>query len=191
MRKDAERNRRKLIAAASELMRSEGGDVPMERVAERAQLTRPTLYRNFPHRQAMYEAVLESDLDALRHRIATEHDGDALAFIRFTTELMIVYDKFLAQLVEMPDYDADKSQGRMRDVLAEPLAAAKSVGLLRTELTTEDVLTACRMLASLWKLDNQPDFAAAFRQRLTLILDGIGVRSAEIDITPASARSHA
>ena len=174
MRKDAERNRARLIAAASELMRSEGGDVPMEMVAERANLTRPTLYRNFPHRQAMYEAVLESDLSALKHRIATESDGDLLAFIRFTTELMMIYDKFLAQLVEMPDYDADASQARMRDVLAEPLAAAKSAGLLRKKLTAEDVLIACRMLASLWKLDNQPDFDSSFGRRLALILNGIG-----------------
>lgn len=62
MRKDAERNRDRLIAAASEIMRAEGGDFPMEAVAERAGVTRTTLYRNFAHRQAMYEAMLECDL---------------------------------------------------------------------------------------------------------------------------------
>ena len=87
---------------------------------------------------------------------------------------MIIYDKFLAQLVEMPDYDADKSQARMRNVLADPLVAAKSAGLLRDDLSAEDVLTACRMLASLWKLDNQSDFDSSFERRLALILNGIG-----------------
>ena len=43
MRKDAERNRQKLIDAASEIMRNEGGDAPMELTAERANLTRGTL----------------------------------------------------------------------------------------------------------------------------------------------------
>ncbi|TXN00743.1 TetR/AcrR family transcriptional regulator [Methylobacterium sp. WL64] len=174
MRKDAERNRDKLITAASEIMRTEGGDVPMEMFAERANLTRATLYRNFPHRQAMYEAVLERDLDALRHRIAGHSAGDPLAFIRFTTELMAVYDKFLARLVEMPDYDADTNQARMRDVLAAPLAAAQAAGLLRPELTAEAVLTACRMLASLWKLDDEPDFDRSYERRLAILLDGIG-----------------
>ena len=177
MRKDAERNRDMLIAAASEIMRSEGGDVPMEMFAERANLTRATLYRNFPHRQAMYEAVLERDLKALRQRIATESDGDGLAFIRFTTELMSVYDKFLARLVEMPDYDADNNQARMREVLAVPLAAAKAAGLLRTELTAEDVLTACRMLASLWKLDNKANFDGSYQRRLAIVLNGIAASS--------------
>ncbi len=50
LRKDAERNRQKLIVAASEMMRNKGGDVPMEVIAERASLTRGTLYRNFAHR---------------------------------------------------------------------------------------------------------------------------------------------
>lgn len=45
------------------MMRSEGTDVPMEAIAERAQLTRGTLYRNFPHRQTMYEAVLVQELE--------------------------------------------------------------------------------------------------------------------------------
>ena len=40
MRKDADRNRDRLIAAAREVMRAEGSDVPMEVIAERAGLTR-------------------------------------------------------------------------------------------------------------------------------------------------------
>ena len=72
MRKDAEQNRDRLIAAAREMMRGQGDDVPMEVIAERAGVSRPTLYRNFSDRQAMYEAVLERDLQALTAVIAAE-----------------------------------------------------------------------------------------------------------------------
>jgi AcrR family transcriptional regulator len=173
MRKDAERNREKLIVAASAIMRSEGADVPMEIIAERASLTRGTLYRNFPHRQAMYEAVLEHDLETMTKQLASDRNKDPLAFIRRMTELMMVYDKFLISLADMPDYDAEKNQERMVAIITEPLVAAQTRGVLNADLTGDDILMACRMLASHWRLDNQPDPARAFNKRFELILRGL------------------
>ena len=174
MRKDAERNRQMLIDAASEIMRNEGGDAPMELIAERANLTRGTLYRNFPHRQAMYEAVLQNDLETMSEHLAEERDHDPLAFIRRMAELMMVYDKFLVSLVAMADYDAEKNEARMVESIAAPLAAAKAVGLLHPRLTGGDILMACRMLASHIRLDGQTDFAEAFQRRLDLMMQGLG-----------------
>ncbi len=172
MRKDAARNRDRLIDAASAVMRAEGSDVPMELIAERAGLTRGTLYRNFPHRQAMYEAVLKRDLDNVASLITAEPD-DPLAFVRHMAELMMVYDKFLVQLADMTDYDALKNEVLMVEVLSEPLASAQGRGLLRPDLTGSDILTACRMLASHWKLDAKADFRTAFERRLSLIVQGL------------------
>lgn len=171
MRKDAERNRERLVAAASEMMRAEGGDVPMELIAARAGVTRPTLYRNFPDRQAVYEAVLERDLDHLAAAVSAM--DDPLAFIRRTAEMMRVYDKFLANLVDMPDYDAAKNQRRMASVLAGPLATAQRRGVLHVDLTPEDILVACRMLASHWKLDDEADFERVFERRFALLARGL------------------
>ncbi len=179
MRKDAELNRQKLISAASEIMRNEG-DVPMELIAERANLTRGTLYRNFPHRQAMYEAVLEHDLTTMAAHLAGERGNDPLAFIRHMTELMMVYDKFLVSLAAMADYDVEKNEARMVESIAAPLAAAKGLGLLHPRLTGSDILMACRMLASHLRLDGGRDSAEAFRRRLDLMMQGL-----------ASARSSA
>ncbi|MBP1179324.1 TetR/AcrR family transcriptional regulator [Methylobacterium sp. PvR107] len=171
MRKDAERNRERLVAAASEIMRSEGGDVAMEMIAERAGVTRPTLYRNFPDRQAVYEAVLERDLEHLA--AAVEPGEDPLAFLRRTAEMMRVYDKFLANLVDMPDYDAATNQRRMASILADPLADAQRRGVLHPNLTPEDILVACRMLASHWKLDDGADFQRVFERRFALLARGL------------------
>ena len=134
MRKDAVRNREQLIAAASAVMRAEGGDVPMEVITERAGLTRGTLYRNFPHRQALYEAVLEHDLADLTAKLAAEPAGDPLAFVRRMAELMMVYDKFLVQLADMGDYDAATNDALMADVLAPYLASAQRRRMLREDL---------------------------------------------------------
>lgn len=174
MRKDAARNRLKLIAAASEVMRAEGAETPMELIAERAGLTRGTLYRNFAHRQEMYEAVLEHDLDKLVHRLAEDGDADPLAFIRRMTEMMMVYDKFLLGLSAMEDFAFCRNQARMIAAIAAPLAAAQAIGALRASLTGDDILMACRMLASQWRLDGVSDRATAIERRLVLMLEGLG-----------------
>ena len=134
MRKDAERNREQLITAAREIMKAEGADVPMEIIADRAGVTRGTLYRNFPNRQAMYEAVFEQDLEHVKQQISSETEGDPLTFIREMAQLMMVYDKFLISLADMPDYDAAGNEARMVAVISTPLAAAQANGSLRIGL---------------------------------------------------------
>ena len=188
MRKDAERNRQSLIDAARETMRAEGADVPMEVIADRANLTRGTLYRNFPHRQAMYEAVFEQDLETIQRQLSAESGSDPLAFIRLMAQLMMVYDKFLISLADMPDYDAAGNEVRMVGLIAAPLAAAQAQGALRPELEAGDILMACRMLASNWRLDAQADASKAFERRFALMMQGLGVTS-PVGETPRRSRS--
>ena len=177
MRKDAERNRQRLIDAARETMRTEGADVPMEVIADRASLTRGTLYRNFPHRQAMYEAVFEQDLENIQRQLASDTAADPLAFIRHMAKLMMVYDKFLLSLADMPDYDAAGNEARMVGLIAAPLAAAQADGAVRSELTPSDILMICRMLASNWRLDARTDALRTFEVRFTLMMQGLSPRS--------------
>ena len=90
-------------------MRNEGGDVPMELIAERAGLTRGTPYRNFPPRQAVYEAVIEHDLEAMT--------------------------RVLAAVSALDDCDLQKNQTHMVAAVGAPLRRAQSLGVVRTDLT--------------------------------------------------------
>lgn len=173
LRKDAARNRGALIAAASHCMRTEGGDVAMELIAERAGVTRGTLYRNFAHRQAMYQAVLEHDLELLVERIEREGDDDPLAFIILMAEMMMVYDKFLHLLARKPEFQAAEAQPRIVAAIIGPLRRAQAMGLIRADLDGGDILMACRMLASHVRLDRQPSDAVGFRERLNLLMRGL------------------
>src|ERR1700760_5172578 len=73
-RADARRNYDKVIAAAREAFAEGGTSTSLEEIARRAEVGIGTLYRNFPNRQALLEAVYVGELDDLCSA-AAEMDG--------------------------------------------------------------------------------------------------------------------
>ena len=65
MRADARRNYEKLVASARAVFTAEGTSAPLEDVAERAGVGIGTLYRHFPTRQALLEAVYIDEVEAM------------------------------------------------------------------------------------------------------------------------------
>ena len=65
MRADARRNYDKLVAAARAVFSEDGTSAPLENVAERAGVGIGTLYRHFPTRQALLEAVYVDEVEAM------------------------------------------------------------------------------------------------------------------------------
>src|SRR5450830_1433044 len=70
-RRDARRNRARIIAAAAEVFREDGAGAPLNLVAQRADVGPGTLYRHFPDRGALIAAVLEMRMEALEQYAAT------------------------------------------------------------------------------------------------------------------------
>ena len=80
MRADAQRNHDKILAAAEEIFALDGVAVPIDIVAERAGVGIGTLYRHFPTKEALYEAIVVarlSNLLATRRRIRPRHSNRA------------------------------------------------------------------------------------------------------------------
>lgn len=151
LRKDAQERLDRLIDAAVELYASDGYDVPFEKIAERAGVSRPTLHRNFPDRNALSAAVLKVHMDELVERIAQwadRDDGLFLALKLLATKTII--SGGLAKIVPM-HRQAPASSGAFRscvdEALARPLARAKAAGLIRQELTMDDIHRVILMLA--------------------------------------------
>src|SRR5947209_2599848 len=82
-RADARRNRERLLAAAELTFTERGPDASLEEVARRAGVGIGTLYRHFPTRRALVEAVLADQIDALQKQAEALLDsptpGDAFA----------------------------------------------------------------------------------------------------------------
>ena len=63
MRADAQRNRDRLIEAAREVFREQGYDASLDEVAKRAGVGAGTLYRHFPSRDVLMDAIMQSWVD--------------------------------------------------------------------------------------------------------------------------------
>src|SRR5437867_10457032 len=65
LRADAQRNREKLLSAATDAFAADGEDLALETIAARAGVGIGTLYRHFPNRDALIVAAYEHEVDAL------------------------------------------------------------------------------------------------------------------------------
>jgi AcrR family transcriptional regulator len=146
-RADAERNRDKILAAARTAFAATDAQVSMAEVARRAGVGMATLYRNFPGRRELLEALYTDEVSAVCEAAETvggETPGAALTawlaeFFAFSTRKRHV----AAELLEHSD-DSNPVFGRNRDrVLAAGrplLAAAQREREVRDDLTLEQIL---------------------------------------------------
>lgn len=182
LRADAQRNRDKLLAAAQSLFTEKGTDVPLEAVAREACVGVGTLYRHFPTRDALVEAVYLTELDRL-------HDGAAELLARYAP------DEALARWMDLfVEYAATKrglagalrsiaasggnpylkSRAKILDALSTLLDAAAQAGAIRSDLDPEDVLLAA---GGIWSLPDEAGWERRARTLLGLVMDGLRYRA--------------
>jgi AcrR family transcriptional regulator len=177
LRKDAQRNREAILAAARELF-AECVDVPMYEVARRAGVGQATLYRNFPDRRNLAAALLVEHMEQLE-QLASEHGDDPDAFFVMLRNVVETVARFHA-VSELAREDAclGSELARRRQHLAalmkEPLRAAKAAGTLRRDVTIDDVFLVVLMIkGAVEAADGAAGRAAAASRGLALVLDGL------------------
>ena len=91
-RADAQKNRERILRAAEEVFAAEGIAVPIDVVAERAGVGVGTLYRNFPTKEALFEAIVMSTLQGLLDRAlqAADDSDPAGSFYSFLEDFTSV-----------------------------------------------------------------------------------------------------
>ena len=84
MRADAVRNRERILAAAAEVFAARGVAVPIDLVAEAAGVGVGTLYRHFPTKEALFEAIVGVRLLGLVGALAAAQDAEDAAAALFS-----------------------------------------------------------------------------------------------------------
>src|SRR5437764_11988889 len=109
-RADARRNYDKVIAAAREAFAQGGASTSLEEIARRAEVGIGTLYRNFPNRQALLEAVYVDEVESLCRSAAEFEDlppWDAFAaWVHRLVSYLATKQALAAELLEYLDRDA-------------------------------------------------------------------------------------
>jgi len=191
LRKDAQERLDRLMDAAVELYASEGFDVPLQKIAERAGVSRPTLHRNFPSRETLTAAVLKVHMDELTSQIAQwahRDDGFFMALKLLATKTIV--SGGLTKIVPMHRQAPASGEVFRRCVeqaLAGPLARAKSAGLVRQDFNLDDVHRVILMLAGDGLGSYGNDVSASIELSLELVLRGMAPSSPSHDILESAA----
>src|SRR6266700_7613612 len=184
MRADARRNYQRLLsAAAAEFAEHGADDVSHEEIARRAGVGIGTLYRHFPTRQALLEAVYRDQVESLRARAEelreAESPGDAFAewlraMVRFSSTKRSMTSALLATLgtdSELLSACATVIRGSAESLLVR----AKQAGVVRPDADAGDVIRLVHAVNIATEKSADPGQAD---RMLALIVDGLRPRPA-------------
>ncbi|MGK5115027.1 MULTISPECIES: TetR/AcrR family transcriptional regulator [unclassified Geodermatophilus] len=186
LRADAQRNRDAIVAAARDVMGRRGLDAPLDEIAQTAGVGNATVYRHFPTRQGLVQAVFADGMRryASAAERAMEVDDPWTAVRGYLTEICALQaeHRALADLVTSREYvDATRSVAVAR--LRQLLARAQAAGVLRPDLTVDDV--ALVLMANAGVVRQLPERAVEASDRLVaLLLDGLRAPDASSGAPP-------
>src|SRR5499427_6080568 len=179
MRADAQRNYARLLDAASAAFLEHGADdVSLEEIARRAGVGIGTLYRHFPTRQALLEAVYTDQVESLSARAAellrSESPDDALAewlraMMKFSSTKRNMTTALLATLgtdSELLSSCAKEIKGAAESLIVR----AQQAGVVRPNADAKNVIRLVHAVNI--ATEKAPDPGQADRM-LALILDGL------------------
>lgn len=179
MRADARRNYERLLTAAGATFAERGADdASLEEIARRAGVGIGTLYRHFPTRQALLEAVYRDQVDALGARAAelgtADSPGAALAeWVRAIVVFSKAKRSLTIALLEVLDKDSEllsASRTVLCDATDALLERAQQAGVARADVRGTDVLRLAHGLSMAADIGSDPGQAD---RMLALVLDGL------------------
>jgi AcrR family transcriptional regulator len=179
-RADARRNYDRLLAAAAEAFAEHGADdVSLEEIARRAGVGIGTLYRHFPARQALLEAVYKDQVDGLEvlagKLMASESPADALAdWMRAFVAFGRTKRSLSAALVATIGKDSElisTCSAILRGCTDALLDRAKAAGLVSADVQPADVLRLSHGL--ILATDAAPSDPGQADRMLGLLIDGL------------------
>jgi AcrR family transcriptional regulator len=148
MRADAVRNRRRILEAAEEVFAERGVSVPIDDIAVRAGVGAGTLYRHFPTKEALIEAVVFLRVDELAKQAAALADAEdpGAAFFTFLADMSTHASKKqdLIDALGQAGFDKDdrwlEAKSRLEAGITRLLERARRAGAVRDDVCVHEVM---------------------------------------------------
>jgi AcrR family transcriptional regulator len=193
-RRDALRNRQRIVDAAQRLVSDRGLGVSHEQIAEAADLAVGTVYRHFPDRSLLIEEALTGHVEAVvAHALAAEAVEDpwrALVEFMQTGLESRVHNQGLHELVTAAGGGLElaiHSRRRIAPIARRIVARCQDAGVVRPDVTVYDLALVPMMIGALGHSARNAD-PDLWRRHLMIILDGLRYRGAPLPGKPPSAR---
>jgi AcrR family transcriptional regulator len=186
LRRDAAENRDRLLAAAVEVFDTQGLDASVTEIARVAGVGMGTLYRRFPTKAALIEALVQDVLDAtikFAREAAAEHpDGTGLEwFLEASCAHQAEHPGLIARLWTT-DHEMVKTARRL---IAGLLADAQDHGRIRRDITNTDLTIAFFGIRGVLQA-TRAEAPDAWRRHLELLIAGMRPGAGDLTHPPLS-----
>jgi AcrR family transcriptional regulator len=180
-RKDAIRSRRAILDAARELYRDDT-EASFAEISHRAEVGQATVYRHFADRRALLVALAEEDMGGLEERLAAEEigPGSLEELLREMVAAQLRSQGLVAAIRagEVEESQVERLTRRVRDVAAPRVEAARAAGLVRADLTADDVLIVLAMVdGALAPLRERGERERVAARAFEIAVDGLRLRA--------------
>jgi AcrR family transcriptional regulator len=178
LRADAQRNREQLLVAASDLFTTRGVELPLEEVARQAGVGIGTLYRHFPTRDALIEAVyrreVETLCDGVEDLLAGRSADEALSVWMSRFAVYVARKRGMAMALKAI-FGSDsqlfaESQHRIRSAIGMLVTAAVNDGAIRDDVAPDDLM---RAVGGICMATDTPDWQDRTSSLVELLMDGM------------------
>jgi AcrR family transcriptional regulator len=181
-RADGVRNRERVLEAAKAVFSAGGSDASLETVAKRAGVGIGTLYRHFPTREALFEAVYRREVDQLSElaeqlKSAPEPVDALRRWLKANVELVATKKGMISALALAVQTSSDLyaySFDRLTKAIGTLLDGAVAAGQIRADISPEDLL---RALIGMCYLHDQPGWQSNVLRLMDVFIDGLRVHA--------------
>ena len=176
IRRDAQANRERILAAAANAMAREGRNVPLATIADIAGVGIGTFYRKYPDRAALLHDMEYRAYDlliAILDRIQGRQSG-AAAVEAFLLEALGIAEQLVLPLHGAPpllDESAVLARRRINDEVDSFLAAGRADGSIRGDVNATDVIMCSALTTQ--PLQHGPNWDVTARRHIALFVAGL------------------
>ena len=178
LRADAQRNRARVLEAAEAVFAAEGIEVPIDVVAEKAGLGVGTVYRHFPTKEHLFEAIMVERVTALaadaRARLEVDDPGTAFFdfFDHLVAEVLLKRDLITAIAGAGVEFNVVASQAKadLEAAVSDLLVAAQRAGSVRKDVTAPVVLS---LVGATCMSARNPHPGTTIDEMLRVVRDGL------------------